>query len=178
MTTTVELETLEVEVDPVMAACVDQTCAPDPRSIEAAMGSAFATLGGYMRERNLQPIGPPRAIYTAVGAPQMTFTLAFPVANALASAAVGAGARTAMLRGGRALRITHHGPYADLHATYGRIESWLRARGGMRGPEDWSRYSPMWEEYVVDPSTVPASELLTYIYLPLGWNPAGARTNR
>jgi AraC family transcriptional regulator len=37
----------------------------------------------------------------------------------------------------------------------------------MKSEADWARYMPMWEEYLNDPDSTPAAELVTYIYLPV-----------
>jgi effector-binding domain-containing protein len=33
---------------------------------------------------------------------------------------------------------------------------------------DWAKYMPMWEEYMNDPESTPAEELITNIYVPVG----------
>jgi effector-binding domain-containing protein len=66
-----------------------------------------------------------------------------------------------------ALRFVHNGPYREIRGTYERIEAWLRERGGIKTASDWAHYSPMWEEYLNDPTTTPESELVTRIYLTL-----------
>ena len=65
----------------------------------------------------------------------------------------------------KAYRFTHRGPYPDLAQTYRRITAFMKEKGWMESEADWSRYMPMWEEYLNDPETTPPAELLTYIYL-------------
>jgi effector-binding domain-containing protein len=161
------LENMEVEVDRVLAAKIDATCPADPAAIGEAMNRAFAALGSYVEAQGLRPKGPPRAVYTAFSPSEIRFTAALPVATLPPSTAKHGDVRVGMMPGGRALRFLHRGPYATLRETYARIEEWLRERGAFDGPADWGRYSPMWEEYVTEPGTVPDVELVTHIYLPL-----------
>jgi effector-binding domain-containing protein len=37
----------------------------------------------------------------------------------------------------------------------------------MNSEADWTRYMPMWEEYLNDPHTTSEAELVTHIYLPV-----------
>jgi len=48
-----------------------------------------------------------------------------------------------------------------------QARQWLKDQKLIDTEADWSRYMPMWEEYVSDPDCTPAPELVTQIYLPL-----------
>lgn len=158
------LENMEVEVPPTLAVQLAATC--ETTSIGATMQASFATLGEFMGRNRLQPVGPPRAIYTNWGA-NASFILAFPIASAPPSVAATKDVTMGMLTGGRALRFVHHGPYDTIRNTYGQIDAWLREKGAIKSEADWARYSGMWEEYLNEPGTVPDAELITRIYLPL-----------
>jgi effector-binding domain-containing protein len=166
MTTTTHLESMEVEVDPVLAATLTTTSPSDPQAIGAATAASFGTLGAFLARHALSPCGPPRTIYTTYGPRETTFTVAFPLAIAPAGISED-GVRIERLPGVRALRFVHRGPYDTLRETYGQIDAWLRERGGIKTDADWARYSPMWEEYMNDPATTPPAELVTRIYLTL-----------
>jgi DNA gyrase inhibitor GyrI len=166
MTATDLLEQTEVDVHSVPGAQFTMSCASDPAAISAAMQAGFATLMPYIAINNLMPAGPPRAIYSAFDKTQTRFTLAMPVAST-AGANPSTGITLGMLPGGRMHRFTHRGPYTELSQTYEAITSWMRNTGLMRDAADWMKYSPMWEEYVTDPAITPASELITYIYVPV-----------
>jgi len=71
------------------------------------------------------------------------------------------------MAGGKILRFTHHGPYAELMKTYGRVTEFIKAKGSMQSEADWARYIPMWEEYMNDPETTPEADLVTPICLPM-----------
>jgi effector-binding domain-containing protein len=161
------IEATEVEVAPVTG--IQTTCQSpsSPEAIGVATQGAFQTLGEFIQSRSVIPIGPPRSIYLAHGPDGTRFTVAFPVAAVKEgmlpeSSSVSVGP----LPAGPAWRFTHVGPYDKLGETYQRITNWLREQGHFETDADWAKYMPMWEEYVTDPGTTPASELVTYIYMP------------
>ena len=163
--TATQLENMEVTVPATLVAQIEGlTCKPDDPG--TVISGALGRLYGAINRAGLTPTAPPRVIYTEVGPDEMRFTVAAPVDRSSA-APMGQGISIAMLPERPALRFVHRGPYAELERTYAQIESWLRERGGMKTHADWARYSPMWEEYLNDPTTTPESELLTHIFLPL-----------
>jgi effector-binding domain-containing protein len=167
MTAVATIEAEEVDVRPVPAIQTTCTCAMAPEAISAAMQTAFATLGTFLQRHGLVPSGPPRAVYTGYTAGETTFDVAFPIAGNPKGVSDPTGAvRLAELPGGHTWRFTHIGPYSGLMETYGRITEWLRSRKLLVNEADWSKYMPMWEEYLGDPRSTPESELRTYIYLP------------
>lgn len=161
------LEFTEVETAPVLAAQMPGQCGPDPAVISAAIRTAFDELMGFVRQYKLSPAGPPRTIYTAHGPQGVRFAVAIPIAARPTATRVMGPGFVKPLPGGRAMRFTHRGPYANLGKTYGLITDFLKSRGLMKTDADWARYMPMWEEYLNDPHTTTDAELLTYIYLPV-----------
>ncbi len=161
------LEFTEVEVPPTLAAQMPGQSPTDPPAIAAAMGETFGQLMGFVGRHALRPAGPPRTIYTAYGAEGIKFTVVMPVAAPPATPVRSGPGSVGSLSGGKALRFTHRGPYANLMVTYGQITEFLKAKGLMQCEADWARYMPMWEEYLNDPRTTPESKLLTHIYLPV-----------
>jgi effector-binding domain-containing protein len=166
MTTLTELETVQVHVPPALALLRDGTAGLDPDDVSGAMGAAFAELQAIVTKEHLTTAGPPRGIYTAFAPTGTAFTVALPLTRLDHTAATPPGTRVATIAGGSFTRFVHHGPYHDLPSTYERIEEWLRERGAMTTRADWRRLAPVWEEYVVDQSAMPESELVTYIYVP------------
>ncbi len=161
------LEFVEVEVPSVLAAQMPGVCGPDPATISRAMHTAFDELTAFLRQYKLSPSGPPRTIYTAYGPQGVRFTVAMPVAAPPAATRMIGPGFVKSLPAAKAMRFTHRGPYADLMKTYGLIVEFLKAQGRMKTDADWSRYMPMWEEYLNDPHTTPPEELQTYLYLPV-----------
>lgn len=161
-----DLEFVEVQVVPALAVQLPGQCPPDPPSIGAAMHAAFETLGSYVTRHGLTPNGPPRTIYTACGASEVSYIVAVPVVTGPTMTVDEPPIRVDTLAAAKAYRFTHHGPYTALASTYNQITAFMKEQGWMQSEADWMRYMPMWEEYLNDPETTPAEELATYIYLP------------
>ena len=161
------LDFTEVDVPDVLALQIDGQCPCDPAAIGAAMGPLFGRLMPTMQQHGLTPMGPPQSIYTAYGPDGIRFTVAMPVVSPPSQPIAEDAGRVGTVKGGKAMRFTHRGPYAGLMGTYGRIIEFLKARDLMQTEDDWMRYMPMWEEYLNDPQTTPETDLLTYIYLPV-----------
>lgn len=164
--TATRLENIETEIPAETVAQIEGISA-SPAELGAAIGKAFGTLYAAMGQAGVAPVGAPRAIYTAWSPDEVRFTVAMPIAGPPGSQRDLDGFTIAQLPARPALRFTHRGPYRDIRSTYDQIEAWLRERGGITRPEDWARYSPMWEEYLNDPATTPESELLTHVFLSL-----------
>jgi len=161
------LEFTEVEVPAVLAAQIPGQCGADPAVISTAMHAGFDKLMGFVQRHKLAPSGPPRAVYMAYGPQGVNFVVAMPIAAPpAATRTIGPGS-IGTIAGGKAMRFTHRGPYANLMSTYGQITEFLKSKGLMKSEADWVKYMPMWEEYLNDPHTTPEADLLTYIYLPL-----------
>jgi effector-binding domain-containing protein len=166
-TLTTDLENMEVAVPAALVVQCRSTCSPDPAAITAAMGVAFGKVEAFLKRNAILPVGAPRAIYTAWGADGVQFTAAIPIADVPSGIPDSPDVVIQAIPECSALRFVHRGPCSEIRGTYARIESWLRERGGIKTPHDWAHYSPMWEEYVNDPSTTPASDLVTHIFLTL-----------
>jgi len=167
MATATALEFTEVQVAPALAVQLDLECGTEPASIAAAIGEGFGSLMSFIGRHSLQVNNQPRAIYTACGPTGISVTLAVPVGADPPSSAVEPPIRVSTLPGTKALRFTHCGPYPDLAQTYNRITAFMIEKQWMASEADWARYMPMWEEYMNDPDQTPATELMTYIYLPV-----------
>lgn len=166
-TDTIPLESMEVAVPPTLAAEVQTSSATAPAAISAAIGAAFGAIERFRKQHAIAAAGPPRVIYTEWSPTTVRFTAAVPIAELPPNVADENGVSVKALPEAQALRFVHRGPYRDVRHTYERIEAWLRERGGIKTTADWTRYSPMWEEYLNDPATTPESELITRIYLTL-----------
>jgi effector-binding domain-containing protein len=131
------------------------------------MRTAFDELMGFVRQHKLSPSGPPRTIYMAHGPQGVRFTVVMPIAAPPAATRMIGPAFVKAIPASRAMRFTHHGPYAELTKTYGLITEFLKAKDLMKTDADWAKFMPLWEEYINDPQTTPPEKLLTYIYLPM-----------
>lgn len=166
MTSIADLEFAEVEVVPALAVQLLNTSGPDPASIGAAMRKSFLAVLEIVNRYALVMNGQPRAVYTAYGPDSVSFICALPVAAGPAEPIDNPHVRVETMPGTKAYRFTHHGPYPDLSRTYGAISALMIEMGLMTTEADWAKYMPMWEEYMNNPETTPAEDLVTYIYLP------------
>lgn len=168
MSKSTSLEPVEVLVEPVFAIQSEHSCSTDPNEIGAAMGAAFGAIHGFAAAHHLSFTGPPRAIYHEYGGGQTRFTVAIPIGAPPDQVQGEHACDVGTIPGGRTLRFTHTGSYSELKKTYDAITEWMKDEGLIHTEADWRKYSPMWEEYMNDPESTPESELLTYIYVPLG----------
>lgn len=166
-TETTKLESMEVEVPATLITQCEGNCTADPAAIATAVGDAFGKVQGFMAQHGIQSSGRPRLTYTEWSPTLVRFSAAVPIAEVPPHVLDTPEVAIKSMPETRALRFVHHGPYSDLRATYGKIEAWLRERGGIKTAADWARYAPMWEEYANDPGTTPESDLVTRIYLTL-----------
>jgi effector-binding domain-containing protein len=166
METTTDLEFAEVSIPPALAVQMTGHSAADPAAISAAMRKVFESVSAFVQRHNLTMNAPPRAIYTAYDARGVTFVVAMPVEAGPAAYVDEPSLSVSTLPGARTYRFTHHGPYADLAQTYGRITAFMKEKGLLKSDADWARYMPMWEEYCNNPCDTAAADLLTHIYLP------------
>jgi hypothetical protein len=160
-----DIQPTEVEVPVTAAAMVEGSSSWEPEAIKQAMGSAFQTLGAGVAAMQVSVTGPPRAVYHDYQEGGTRWTLAFPIADPAGAESSGE-VNVGQLTGGRAFRFTHVGPYDGLSDTYGRITAWMIREGHMASEADWTRFVPMWEEYIDDPESTPPEELRTFIYVP------------
>lgn len=167
MTDSSPIQPERVNVQPVLALKLDAQCGSDPQQIAQAMGQAFGTLGQFAHQHRVQFAGPPRAIYTGYGPEGTTFTVVMPISADVSTEAGAGPVSVGRVPGGRALRFTHEGPYPNLMQTYEKITAWMKGEGMLVSDADWAKYMPMWEEYVNDPESTPAEDLITHIYVPL-----------
>ena len=168
MTTDVTpLESMEVSVPATLVTECHATSAAESGAISAAVGAAFQKIETFLKANGIGACGAPRVVYSQWSADGVQFTAAIPIADVPTDVRDTSDVSIRSLPESSALRFIHRGPYRDVRNTYDRIEAWLRERGGIKTDADWARYSPMWEEYLNDPTTTPESELVTRIYLTL-----------
>ena len=168
MTTDVtKLDNMEVMVPATLVAECHASSAAESSAISAAVGAAFQKIQAFLNANGIPAAGAPRVVYTEWSPASVKFSAAIPVAAVPPNVRDSADVSIKSTTESTVLRFVHHGPYRDVRSTYDRIEAWLRARGGFKTAADWARYSPMWEEGLIDPATTPESELITRIYLTL-----------
>ena len=138
------------------------TSFPEATAISEAMGDAFFEILNFIDRHGLEEAGAPLSITRTFSGSELVFDAAIPVRNIgddppAAENGVNLGATYE----GSVIRVRHVGPYYTLGRTHDKIVAYLAA---MR----LTRNGDAWEVYVSDPTRTAESELLTYIYYPVG----------
>lgn len=152
---TVDLTAVDVAAQPMLYVTARSSMQPD--EIRQVMDTAFATLGRFLAETHIVPLGPPLAVYSNWADGQMTTDVGFPVATGDAGKAAGP-VLAGTTPSGHALKAVHKGAYDGLAATYRAIEARMQAAGMAPAGKSW-------EIYLNEPGAVPDAELLTEIYM-------------
>ncbi len=114
--------------------------------IGKALGEMLPAALQHLRKQNIDPAGPPIALYHSMNQEKMEvdlqggFFLESPIA---AEAPFEAGSTPA----GDAVVTVHVGPYSTIHETYAAACEWVRGKGR-------STTDPAWELYLTDPGEV------------------------
>lgn len=136
--------------------------AADNAAISAALGAAYQKLLNFGMSNELQIGGAPLAItisHSAEG--DWVFDAAMPLAEKPAKAPAEAdGVTIGESYSGRAVKLTHKGPYNTMAETYERIHAYTKAN-------NLKEKMVAWEEYVSDPAETDEAELLTNIYVAI-----------
>lgn len=131
----------------------------DPGDISQKVGKAFDTLGGFMAQNHVTATGAPLAIYRDWDGKTMAVDVGFTVNVVDLSKATGE-----VLAGkspeGPVVRAVHHGSYASLRDTYGKVEADLNEAG--LKPSGLS-----WEVYLKGPGMAEEKDYVTEIYMQL-----------
>jgi effector-binding domain-containing protein len=110
-------------------------------------GRAFAAVSAAMEAQGVQPAGPPFALYHGMPTDTVDAEAGFPVSTTIAA---GDGIRAGILPVCRAVQAMHVGTYDTLGMTYDAVKQRMHEEG-MEASDD------MWEYYLSDPSTDPAT---------------------
>jgi effector-binding domain-containing protein len=154
-----EIERLTVEATQI--AYLTTTSVPEPAAISEAMGNAYFEILSFIDEHGLSEAGAPLSITGSFSGSELLFDAAIPVRGVTASTPRdGASVRIGRTYAGNVIRVRHIGSYRTLGTTHRKIAAYLAALGIERAGDAW-------ESYVSDPTRVPESELLTYIYYPI-----------
>jgi effector-binding domain-containing protein len=134
---------------------------PDPASMSAAMGKAYFQILNFIDAHALQDAGAPISISRSFNGSEMLFDAAIPVRGITANTPLdAAGVKIAKTYAGTVVRVKHRGSYRGLIQTHRKITAYLAALGVERNGDAW-------ESYISDPTKVPESEILTYVYYPI-----------
>lgn len=155
----IEIEQIDVEATEI--AYLPATSIPEPAAISAAMGDAYFEILSFIDEHNLAEAGAPLSITRSFSGARLLFDAGIPVRGVRDSTPRdGVGVKIGETYAGRVIRIRHVGSYQSLGTTHRKIAAYLAALGIERAGDAW-------ESYVSDPTKVPESELLTFVYYPI-----------
>lgn len=131
----------------------------EPGDISQKVGKAFDILGGFLAQNHITATGAPLAIYRDWNGKTMAVDVGFPVNAVDLSKATGQ-----VLAGrspdGPVVRTMHHGSYASLRDTYGKVENEI-SEAGLK-PTGLS-----WEVYLKGPGMAAEKDYVTEIYMQL-----------
>jgi effector-binding domain-containing protein len=125
--------------------------------LPTTIGERYMQIMGYLQELGEQPAGVPYTAYHNLDMQDMDVEMGFPVAKQLPPKG---DIKAREIAAGSAVSVMYKGPYSAMEATYNEIFKWL-AEKGRRAQGVYYEY------YFNSPQTVPESELLTKIVIPL-----------
>jgi effector-binding domain-containing protein len=110
-------------------------------------GRAFAAVSAAMETQSIQPAGPPFAFYRGMPTEIVDVEAGFPVSTTVAAAN---GVQAGILPACRAVQAMHVGSYDTLGTMYEAVKQRMKE-------EDLKASDDMWEYYLSDQSTDPAT---------------------
>ena len=156
-----DIEVEHIVVEATEIAYLRTMAVPEPAAISAAMGDAYFKILSFIDEHGLAEAGAPLSITRSFSGSVLLFDAAIPLRGVNESTPRdGTAVRIGKTYAGKVIRIGHVGSYRTLGATHRKISAYLAALGIERAGDAW-------ESYVSDPTKVPESQLLTYVYYPI-----------
>jgi effector-binding domain-containing protein len=154
MVATYELQEVILMNQPVVSIREITTLA----NLGAALAEVYLRVGEYLKERGVEPCGPPFARFYSVEESRVDVDAGFPVEMEVPRRWR---IRCSHLPGGPALTLWHTGPYDRMASAYDAIDGWLKNHG--RVPN-----GAPWEVFYTDPEEVPnPAEWRTQIIQPM-----------
>ena len=150
------------ELEPMVIAVTAGRAGPGPSAASAALTEAYGRVLAFLSRSRIAPAGAPVAI-TREWDPEdgWEFFAGIPIAEPPAVLPDReAPVRIGRTPEGRSVVAVHVGPYAGLETTYDAIAAYIAVH-------DLEPAGPRWEQYVSDPGTTPAAELVTRVCVPI-----------
>jgi effector-binding domain-containing protein len=104
--------------------------------------ASFGALGRTLAAQHIAVAGPAFGLYHGAPGEELDLEVGFVTGRAVRPEA---GVVVGALPGGRVARLTHHGAFDGLGASWARLAAWMAAQGLSGGPDRW-------ETYVTQPS--------------------------
>jgi effector-binding domain-containing protein len=150
------------ELAPMVIAVTDGRSGPGPAAAAAALATAYGRVSEFLIRSRIAPAGAPVAI-TREWDPEdgWEFFAGIPIAEPPAVRPDReAPVRIGRTPEGRTVVALHVGPYSGLEATYDAVAAYMAVHA-------LEAAGPRWEQYVSDPGTTPAAELVTRVCVPV-----------
>ncbi len=148
-------QTAELHTTPLLLV---REAAAAPADIGKAYADGFAQIGKFMAKNKLHQAGAPMGVDGAMAADNFTFEAGMPVDRADVPGTDNV--RVTQSYGGKALKVTHVGPYDRLPQTQEKLRAFIAAHA-------YVQKGPVISWYVDDPGTTPVEKLRTELYAPI-----------
>lgn len=149
-----------VDLEPVPILFVSGQTSQDAADVADALGAAFAEVSSFLgRQGFAEGSGAPLAITRAWDERGFLFDAAVPVADIELPPLTGR-LRLGTSPAGRAVRLVHRGPYAEILESYRLLAAYMSARG-------WAESGLSWERYVTNPAQTAPEDAVIEIYVLL-----------
>lgn len=125
--------------------------------ISETLGACYGEVMQCVNSQDVQPSGPPFAIYYNMDMSDLDMEIGFPVAAMITDAGR---VKAGTIPSGKAAVATHVGPYDTIGETYEKLSAFVKEK--KLEPNGFS-----YEYYLNDPGETAPEELLTEIYFPL-----------
>jgi len=139
--TEISPEIVELEPQHAIALRGDVKVADIPAFFERAFVSSAAAAGAA----GIEIVGPPFGYYPDMPTETVAIEAGFPVAGPVEPTG---DVQALVLPGGRAVVVTHIGPYETMVETYAQLQAWMER-------ENHQPAAGMWESYLSDPHLEP-----------------------
>jgi effector-binding domain-containing protein len=138
-----EMTTFSIDtIEPQLAAAIRREI--PMAELKETFDTGFSQVMHAITEQGATMAGPPFGYYHRMPRETVDVSIGFPVSTAVQAGDV----EPFDLPGGRAVVVTHVGPYEDLESTYGELMAWVQSEG-------LKLAKGMWEQYLSDPATEP-----------------------
>jgi effector-binding domain-containing protein len=133
----------------------------DDKAMSGALGGAFQKILTFAETNGIEMGGgaPVAVTISHSDTGEWVFEAAMPIASKPSGAIAEAdGVKLGQSYSGKAIKVTHKGPYSTLKQSYDRLHEYAKAHNLKEKPEQW-------EEYVGDPTETADDVLLTNVYI-------------
>jgi effector-binding domain-containing protein len=151
-----ELEISRIDAVAQEILLVSTSSSQDPADIALAISAAYAEIGSFISENELEITGKPMAITRAWEEGSYEFDAAIPVS--FIPERLPENIRAGRSPSGSAVRAIHRGKYNQMMPTYEKLAAYMTAHGLSQG-------SVSWEHYISDPAETSPEELITHVYV-------------